>query len=272
MGKAGTTLKSAAKVDITINGRKPRTKASAKAAIVGGATRTWVSGVGDDANPCSRTAPCKTFAGALSKTTDGGTIDVLDPGEFGPVTITAPVTIDGAGNAASIVTAAGGTGISINVGAGAGRDVILRDLTITSVPGCSAPGAGDGIRLVSAGAVHLENVTLRGFAGAGVSLVPTADGTMTIHGADITDNCTAGISAQRPGGMVDVTVDHATISHDGTGVLAADGSVVRLTETTISGNATGLEISGNGSIFAWAFNNVAGNSANGVTPGVLPLV
>ena len=60
------------------------------------ATRTWVSGVGDDVNPCSRTAPCKTFAGAISKTADKGTINVLDPGGFGAVTITKSITIDGA--------------------------------------------------------------------------------------------------------------------------------------------------------------------------------
>src|SRR6476469_2029472 len=59
------------------------------------ATRTWVSGVGDDANPCSRTAPCKTFAGAISKTAASGEIDVLDPGGFGTVTITKAMTIDG---------------------------------------------------------------------------------------------------------------------------------------------------------------------------------
>src|SRR6187455_2787715 len=58
------------------------------------AGRTWVSGVGDDVNPCSRTAPCKTFAGAISKTSSGGEIDVLDPGAFGAVTITKSVTID----------------------------------------------------------------------------------------------------------------------------------------------------------------------------------
>src|SRR6185295_8058405 len=61
------------------------------------ATRTWVSGVGDDANPCSRTAPCKTFAGAISKTATGGYINVLDPGGFGGVTITKSITIDGSG-------------------------------------------------------------------------------------------------------------------------------------------------------------------------------
>ena len=59
------------------------------------ATRTWVSGVGNDANPCSRTAPCKTFAGAISKTAAGGEIDALDPGGFGAVTITKSITIDG---------------------------------------------------------------------------------------------------------------------------------------------------------------------------------
>jgi len=61
------------------------------------ATRTWVSGVGDDANPCSRTAPCKTFAGAISKTAAGGEISVLDPGGFGAVTITKSITINGDG-------------------------------------------------------------------------------------------------------------------------------------------------------------------------------
>ena len=50
-------------------------------------SRTWVSGVGDDMNPCSRTAPCKTFAGAISKTAKDGEISVLDPGGYGSVTI-----------------------------------------------------------------------------------------------------------------------------------------------------------------------------------------
>src|SRR6201988_3525069 len=62
------------------------------------ATRTWVSGVGDDANPCSRTAPCKTFAGAISKTAAAGEIECLDPGGFGAVTITKSITINCAYN------------------------------------------------------------------------------------------------------------------------------------------------------------------------------
>src|SRR3712207_8357645 len=59
------------------------------------ATRTWVSGVGDDVNPCSRTAPCKTWAGAISKTAAGGEIDALDPGGYGTLTITKSITVDG---------------------------------------------------------------------------------------------------------------------------------------------------------------------------------
>src|SRR5438128_11520577 len=108
------------------------------------ATRTWVSGVGDDVNPGSRTAPCRTFAGALSKTADGGEIDVLDPGSFGTVTITKSLTIDGTGGFAAIL-ASGTTGIIINA---AGIDVTLRGLQINGT------GAGvTGIRIVAAGRV-----------------------------------------------------------------------------------------------------------------------
>src|SRR5438309_4051308 len=77
------------------------------------ASRTWVSGVGDDANPCSRTAPCKTFAGAISKTAAGGEIDVLTSGGFGAVTITKSITIDGR-SALSSILASAVNGIVVN--------------------------------------------------------------------------------------------------------------------------------------------------------------
>src|SRR5256714_2917857 len=80
------------------------------------ATRTWVSGVGDDVNPCSRTAPCKTFAGAISKTFINGEIDCLDPGGFGTVTITKSMTIDGGtGSGWASILASGVTGVNINL-------------------------------------------------------------------------------------------------------------------------------------------------------------
>ena len=99
------------------------------------ASRTWVSGVGDDANPCSRTAPCKTWAGAISKTAACGEIDALDPGGFGAVTITKSITLDGTGTFASILASLT-TGIIVNAAA---TDVI-------TIRGISINGFCNGIR------------------------------------------------------------------------------------------------------------------------------
>ena len=81
------------------------------------ATRTWVSGVGDDANPCSRTAPCKTFAGAISKTATNGEINCIDPGGFGAVTITKSIQIDCRGVLAGVLVS-GTNGIIVNATGG----------------------------------------------------------------------------------------------------------------------------------------------------------
>jgi hypothetical protein len=101
------------------------------------ATRTWVSGVGDDANPCSRTAPCKTFAGAISKTAPGGEINCLDPGGFGAVTITKSITISCEIGTAGVLVA--GTN-GIVVAAGPQDRVILRGLDINGVGGQGLSG------------------------------------------------------------------------------------------------------------------------------------
>src|SRR5438309_10456033 len=93
------------------------------------ASRTWVSGVGDDANPCSRTAPCKTFAGAISKTAAGGEIDALDPAGYGAVTITKAITIDGGGGQVASVLVIGTNGNVVQANA-ATDAVILRNRTI----------------------------------------------------------------------------------------------------------------------------------------------
>src|SRR5262249_49839672 len=96
------------------------------------ATRTFVSGVGNDADPCSRTAPCKTFAGAISKTFINGEINCLDPGGFGTVTITKSITIDCTGTYGSIL-ASGTIGVTVNIPVGANdptRSVRLRGISI----------------------------------------------------------------------------------------------------------------------------------------------
>src|SRR5690349_13677701 len=96
------------------------------------ATRTWVSGVGDDVNPCSRTAPCKTFAGAISKTASGGEISCLDPGGFGGVTITKSITLNGDGNLTSILVS-GVNGVNISTNLQPTDVVILRSLSINGI-------------------------------------------------------------------------------------------------------------------------------------------
>src|SRR6201990_662492 len=112
------------------------------------ATRTWVSGVGDDVNPCSRTAPCKTFAGAISKTADKGEIDCLDPGGFGTVTITKNITIDGTTGAGfGSILAAGTNGVNVNDGATATPNTITVALRNLSINGAST--GFDGIRFVA---------------------------------------------------------------------------------------------------------------------------
>src|SRR5437879_1355726 len=131
----------------------------------GQATRTWVSGLGDDVNPCSRTAPCKTFAGAISKTAAGGEIDCLDPGGFGAVTITKALTIDcDAGTGGASILVSGTNGIVIN--ANATTDVIyLRNMGINGL------GTGiNGISVLAAKTVHLQEVDIYGFTTACVSM------------------------------------------------------------------------------------------------------
>jgi len=130
------------------------------------ATRTWVSGVGDDANPCSRTAPCKTFAGAISKTAPAGEINVLDPGGFGAVTITKPITISSEGFEAGVLVS-GTNAIIVNV-PNATDVVVLRGLDIEGLnTGLS------GITVLTGGTVQVENCTIKQFTVAGINFTPT---------------------------------------------------------------------------------------------------
>jgi hypothetical protein len=137
------------------------------------ASRTWVSGVGDDANPCSRTAPCKTFAGAISKTAVCGEIDALDPAGYGAVTITKSITIDGGGNLASVLVA-GTNAIIVQIGADTcGQTVILRNLSINGL------GTGlNAIRLLGGTVtnLHVERLSIQRFTQRGLDISPTVAG------------------------------------------------------------------------------------------------
>jgi hypothetical protein len=231
------------------------------------ATRTWVSGVGDDVNPCSRTAPCKTFAGAISKTASGGEINCLDPGGFGGVTIIKPITIDCTGTLGSIL-AAGINGISIdltNSAASPARVVRLRGLSINGA------GTGlSGIRVIAAARVVIENVLIDGFTQNGVAIVNKAAAQVSVHNSSIRNNIGAGVSAS-PEAAADIAVSRSLITGNGNGILAAAGSVVRLSENTIVHNVTGIWAAGTGKILSTKDNLIDGNGTNGAPTSAVPL-
>ncbi len=139
------------------------------------ATRTWVSGVGDDVNPCSRTAPCKTWAGAISKTAAGGEIDALDPGGYGTLTITKSIIIDGttgAGWGSTLNSGINGFVINDALSASPGTSkVTLRNLSIN---GAGTTLGTNGIRFLSGAELHVENVTIDNQSGHGIDFAPNA--------------------------------------------------------------------------------------------------
>jgi len=197
------------------------------------ATRTWVSGVGDDANPCSRTAPCKTFAGAISKTAVNGIIDCLDPGGFGALTITKSIQIDcDAGPGGVLVSGTNGIVIS-----GAGIVVELRSLNIDGI------GTGlNGVQILNAATVHLVDMNIEGFTGNGINVAVGASLTLTVEDCRIHDNAGHGIVTNTSAGLV--TADYSRVSiwnqPAGSGVLAQNGSRVQVHNSTIVANATGV--------------------------------
>src|ERR1700754_1598001 len=140
------------------------------------ASRTWVSGVGDDANPCSRTAPCKTFAGAISKTAAGGEIDCLDPGGFGAVTITKSITID-CGTDAGGILSSGQNGINVN--AGVNDKVVIRNLVIQGI--ISGTLGLNGIRFLAGQELHLDRVVIQGQSGFCVDMNKSALGFLHVR-------------------------------------------------------------------------------------------
>ena len=224
------------------------------------ATRTWVSGVGDDVNPCSRTAPCKTFAGAISKTAMGGEINCIDPGGFGAVTITKSITIDCVGVLAGVLVA-GANGIIVNAPNTLGPDtVVLRNLDINGT------GTGlNGIRVISAANVHVENVTIYQFSGNGIDFRPTSASKLFINNVSSRHNTTHGIySLPSPGLTTRVLVSNSRLNQNGlTGIRIDDGSAT-VSDSVLQGNGThGASAVGTGKIFLERVVT-AGNANGGV--------
>lgn len=237
------------------------------------ATRTWVSGTGDDVNPCSRTAPCRTLAGAIEKTAAGGEIDALDPGPLGAVTITKAITIDATGTTGGILHA-GGNGIRID--AGPTDDVVLRGLHINGTgaspaPACPNITGTNGILLEDARSLRVDDSKIYRNTTAGVLLAPeTTDAKVVLDGVDISEGCQDGINAApAPGRKVNVMVRDTTISNTQTALRAAGGAYVGLVDSAIFGNGTGLLTTGGGIIDSLGGNAIFGNVVNG-TPSNAP--
>jgi hypothetical protein len=259
-------------------------------AAFGQATRTWVSGVGDDVNPCSRTAPCKTFAGAISKTAAKGEINTLDSGGFGAVTITKSITIRNRGPVAGVLTNAAN---AINISAGVNDRVNLIGLAINGLD-----TAANGVKINSGKVVRIVDCDIHGFATAGVSYTPsTANARLFILNSSIFNNTAGSGVAIRPtaaGGLA--TIRRTEIEDNSYGVVVNgdvqpavaqifDSTVsdstnaaifslsslglVRLGRNSITGNGTGLSTGGGSQIVSYGNNEVTGNATDGDPTGTI---
>ena len=263
------------------------------------ATRTWVSGVGDDVNPCSRTAPCKTFAGAISKTATNGEINCLDPAGYGAVNITKSLTIDCEDTQGSIL-------------ASLVNGVIINNSTSTvRLRGISINGAGNGIngiRILAASKVVLEEMVIDNFSQHGVSVETTSGTTkISVWNSSFRDNTGNGIntfitgtssvlltvsnsmlsgnatglsltnatkatiydstSTNNTTGLVaanaEMTIRNVNVSNNTTGIQAFSGGTMRMTASTVTGNTNGLVINAGGTILSVSDNFILGNTTDG---------
>ncbi len=246
------------------------------------ATRTWVSGVGDDANPCSRTAPCKTFAGAISKTATNGEINCLDPGGFGGVTITKGLSIVCNYTEGGVLSAgAGVNGIIVN--APATSHVYLRGLDLHG-----AGNAQNGLRVIAGASVTMEDSVIRAYNatnGLGISFQPTAATALTLNNVTVDNNgslATGGgilIQPTGAGGSARVVMNNVRVTNnaniglrmDSTGNTSATGNRITISNGVFCGSPTGIQVKtvlGNSFVEAMlnhgtVCNNTTGISADG---------
>ncbi|HEX3577172.1 MAG TPA: right-handed parallel beta-helix repeat-containing protein [Thermoanaerobaculia bacterium] len=225
------------------------------------ATRTWVSGVGDDANPCSRTAPCKTFAGAISKTASGGIIDALDPGGFGAVTITKPITIEGNGTLASVLSS-GVQGIIVNITSGTNRDVILRNILID---GSGVTIGTNGINFMAGDSLTVEDCYITRYSTTGILFQPNSNAQLTVRRTGI---YLAAIGIRTTGvGAVTASssISDSNIAKNGTGLQADQNSKMTVRNSYVNGNtADGILGTSSSSCSVTVDFTVAANNGTGI--------
>ena len=213
------------------------------------ATRTWVSGVGNDADPCSRTAPCKTFAGAISKTAAGGEIDVLDPGGFGAVTITKSITIDGTyGAGFGSILASGTNGVNVNDGATGSPGTIVVTLRRLSINGAGTTLGVTGVNFTSGKSVNIENCNIFNFSSTGIN---ASFGASQAFSPEVTVTNTRIYNITGTGKGINLThaaagqqviamINGCTIQKTNTGAFFGERSRGGVRDSTFSNNTNGL--------------------------------
>ena len=210
--------------------------AVASASVWAQAARTFVSGTGADANACTRTAPCRTFAGALVKTAPGGEINAIDAGEFGTVIISQSVTIDGGGTMSTIALP-GSTGVFVS--AGAQDVVVLRNLTLNG-----GSFGVNGIQFLSGAALYVDNVhifgalSVGGVTGNGIDFNPSGNSRLYVSNSSIRKAGFVGIYV-RPAatGSADVSLIRVQLEKNATGLFVSDGASVVVVDSIASSNA-----------------------------------
>jgi hypothetical protein len=236
------------------------------------ATRTWVSGVGDDANPCARTSPCKTFAGAISKTAEGGEIDVLDPGGFGSLTITKAITVDGGtGSGWASVLASSANGFIVNVTGGTHVNdavVIVRNVSFNGISQSPQPAGTNGINYIKAAHLIVENCVFENFSTAGINESSMAStGLLDVHDCSF-DNTGTGILVSTSSGFAVAEINHCRFNALTNGVNTRANAFVTLRDCYfgLGGGsavlaAAGCQINAANSMFA--NNSIGANVAGG---------
>jgi len=206
------------------------------------ATRTWVSGVGDDANPCSRTAPCKTYAGAISKTAKDGEISTLDPGGFGAVTITKSITINGGGGGQGYgsILASLTNGIIINI-----TDVndVRKAVRLDWLNINGASTGINGIRFVAGSQLFVDNTLIDGFTTNGIDVNTGGNPQIHIHNTVIRNCAGSGISTVATGtNSTAFEFSAVTVQKCGTGFSAQNGSRGSIHDSVFGLNTTGIAL------------------------------
>ena len=240
------------------------------------AFRTWVSGLGNDANLCTRTAPCATFMEAIAKTAVGGEISVLDPGGFGAVTITKSISIVSEGSEGSIL-GCGTTGIIIN---SATAVVNIHGLFIE---GCGNGGISpglSGIRIVAAASVHIRKTLIRGFTEDtadtyGITVENSGTTRVFVSDSTISNNLRGIRLRPAPNGTSIVTLDNVKVEKNNTGIVlrktTGATSEMWLNNSVITNNSTGLSVASGTTLNSFGNNVIANNNTDGAPTATIPL-